>query len=172
MQYAILAALGTGILLLIKGITAVIKRRGGKSGLLCVALGAVLALGAAWYCIPAAYPELSPEEQVSIHIVYSHGQTDLWVEDQQHKDQLISLLNELRFQREFFHGYRGMKFQDSEYVYMLVTWDEGVLGLHMTLNPDGFAYGRGNCFDHRYARVTNAAALIGKIRELLPPLTK
>lgn len=165
MQYLILLACIGGFVCFIFTVLSVKKRSRFKI-ILFSFLTMVMASISIWYLSPSKY---SLKEDVNITIIYN-AKDKVIKADSTQVTQLKSLINNLYYKRQFFNGYEHLMFSNDEYVYVLitdVTGEQPPLGLHMTLNKEGFTQGKGYCFDTNYAEVTNANALIQYVKECL-----
>ncbi len=167
MQHIILLLLVLGLIALALTLTAIIKKSGRTKTILPALLCLVILFVSLWYFTPAQY---NLDENVTITIIHTAKDTTINPDFEQNS-KLKSLLADLSYKRQFFNGYEHLRFHDDEYVYILITDVSGkqpFIGLHLTLNPDGFTQGKGTCFDNHYAEVINAEPLIAYVKSVLP----
>ncbi len=166
MQHIILLLLALGLIALALTLTAIIKESGRTKTVLPALLCLVILFVLLWYFTPAQY---NLDENTTITIIYTAKDTTINTDFEQNRE-LKSLIADLSYKRPFFNGVEHQRFDNDEYVYILITDVSGkqpFIGLHITLNQNGFTQGKGTCFDNHYAEVINAQPLIAYVKKVL-----
>ncbi|MFA9379885.1 MAG: hypothetical protein ACERKO_02380 [Acetanaerobacterium sp.] len=164
MQYFMLLLLVLGLFCLILMIHLIKKKVRAIKIFACAAFGVLIAAVFVWYLSPARY---HLEEDVNVTIIYT--EKDIVIDSGQN-NELKALIDNLYYRRQFFNGYEHLTFQNDEYVYVLVTGvtaEQFPIGLHMTLNEEGFTHGKGYCFDNNYAKIINPDMLIQYVKSTI-----
>lgn len=166
MQYVMLLILVFGLISFALMIYSAIRKAGRSKVLMYGVVSLLMIVSFVWYLSPAQY---QLKEDADITIIYTAKDTTI-KPDYNQTAELVSHMNDLYFKRQFFNGYEHLRFNNDEYVYVLITQaakEQVPIGLHMTLNEAGFTHGKGFCFDNRYAEIMNAQALIQYVKSLL-----
>lgn len=160
------------LILIIKGF---IRKEATKSNV--IIMSAIVFVGIAmiiWFFTPT--DETVPAyDDVDIYLYFYNQDTQEDVQvrltEEQQKDEMMINVKDLSLQRNFFYGYQNMHFDASEYVYVSIHFKANEKTIdrktyHLTLNENGFTYGRGYGFDKNYSRINNPEDIIEYIKNL------